>query len=64
MDLEEEPLRIAIIGRHAQHMAEDWSEFLRPVDYDRVHRVDGIRVRVRIETYVTSEDTQPVKVQP
>jgi len=41
--------------------AEVWVEFLRPVPFDQVFYMNGLRVRVSIDEYRTEQDTKPLR---
>ena len=57
----EETIRTSTMNLAAQYLANHWTQFLRPVPYDRVLRVDGIRVRVTVQEHKTPDDTKPIK---
>jgi len=57
----EETIRTGTMNLAAQYLANHWTQFLRPVPYDRVLRVDGIRVRVTVDEYRTKDDTKPIR---
>lgn len=57
-----ERLRFEFMRFIGMDAARAWDEFLKPVPFDEVVITNtGVRVRVRIERFVSVEDTQPVR---
>jgi hypothetical protein len=56
----DEQTRVETTNLIMSNAAGWWTRFMRPVAYDRVFHVSGVRVRVRVEEYRTPGDTQPV----
>lgn len=42
-------------------VANFWAQHIRPMPFDGVFHLSGVRVRVQIDEYKTAEDTQPMK---
>jgi 5-carboxymethyl-2-hydroxymuconate isomerase len=55
-----EQVRVETTNVIMESAASWWVRFLRPIPYDRVFNIGGIRVRVRVDQYRRADDTKPV----
>jgi hypothetical protein len=54
-------LAFAALRAAAVKAAESWRQLMYPVPFDHTFRLsDSVRVHIRIERYVTEQDTLPV----
>jgi hypothetical protein len=58
---EQETIKTSIVREAAMMLARMWAQHIRPVSYDRVFYVDGVRVRIVIDEYKSKQDTKPLQ---
>jgi hypothetical protein len=58
---EQDTIKTSLIGEAATMLARLWKQHLRPVAYERVFYLDGVRVVVKIDEYRTEQDTKPLR---
>jgi hypothetical protein len=51
---------VSVMRELAMQVANFWVRYIRPTPFDAVFHLNGIRVRISIEEYKTTEDTQPM----
>jgi hypothetical protein len=55
MDREDDTLRTGLMREAALYLARVWVQFIRPLAFDRVFILDGVRVRITIDEFKPDE---------
>jgi hypothetical protein len=52
---------VSVMRSLAQQLADFWTQYIRPMPFEGVFRVGGVRVEIKVSELRTPEDTQPMK---
>lgn len=55
-----EQQKMLALRRSGMRFAEDWNELGNPVPFDQTYVMNGIRIRIQAEKFMSIEDTQPI----
>ena len=59
-DREADTVRTSLMREAAMMLSRMWMQHIRPLPFDRIFYVDGVRVRIQIDEHKTADDTKPV----